>query len=65
MSDEVRIDYTNHRGERRWRRIRPQRIDFEANEWHPVEQWQLVAFDFEKQAFRKYAIRDIHAWEPI
>lgn len=60
----VRIDYTNHRGERRQRLIEPQRIFFGQSEWHPDWQWVLVAFDVEKHAFRNFAMKDIHAWEP-
>lgn len=61
---EVLIDYTNWRGERSTRRIRPLRIEFENSEWHPDTQWVLYAVDVEKSAERAFAIRDIHSWEP-
>ena len=59
----VIIDYTNHRGERRKRKILPHNIGFKATEWHPEMQWVLSAYDFEKDAMRSFAFKDIHGWE--
>jgi len=59
---EVMIDYTNWRGERGLRRIRPLRIDFENNEWHPETQWLLLAVDVDKGHERTFAMKNIHAW---
>lgn len=67
MSDphrEVVIDYTNWRGERKTRRIRPLRIDFENNEWHPDSQWLLLAVDLDTASHRTFAIANIHSWHP-
>ena len=60
----VLIDYTNHRGERAWRRICPQQIIYNRNEWHPERQWLLVAYDFDKKAERVFAMAMIHEWKP-
>jgi len=60
----VTIDYTNYRGERSKRRVCPSTIFFGSNEWHPEPQWLLEAWDFEKEAFRNFAVRDIHEWLP-
>lgn len=62
---EVIIDYTNWRGERSMRRVLPDAIFFEANEWHPVEQWLLGAFDCEKQEYRTFAMSNIHSWRDV
>ena len=63
MSDpEVVIYYTNWRGERGPRRIRPISISFEKNEWHPVTQWLLTAVDVEKGEIRTFALRNIQGW---
>jgi predicted DNA-binding transcriptional regulator YafY len=66
---EVVIDYTNWRGERALRRIRPLRIDFENNEWRPETQWLLLATDVDKGEERTFALNNIHAWfspaEPV
>lgn len=58
----VVIDYTNHAGDRRERRIVPTSIQFTANEWHPEPQWLLTAHDAEKGAVRHFAMKDIHSW---
>lgn len=63
-SMEVRILYTNHRGETAWRRIVPKRIWLGKTEWHPQEQWLLEAFDVEKQADRDFAMKEIKEWKP-
>jgi predicted DNA-binding transcriptional regulator YafY len=59
---EVVIDYTNWRGERSLRRIRPLAIAFENNEWHPETQWLLEAVDLEKGENRTFAMNNIHSW---
>ena len=63
--EEVLIDYTNYRGERAVRRIRPLTVRFENNEWHPETQWLLLAVDIEKGATRDFAVKDIHSWKPV
>jgi DNA segregation ATPase FtsK/SpoIIIE-like protein len=56
------IDYTNWRGERSYRRVRPLRVVFENNEWHPDTQWLLEAIDLEKEQVRTFAMAGIHKW---
>ena len=66
MSDprqEVTIDYTNWRGVRSLRRIRPLRIAFENNEWHHTTQWVLYADDLDKNEERTFALQNVHNWE--
>lgn len=58
----VIIDYTNWRGERALRCIRPLRIDFMNNEWHPETQWLLLAVDLDKGEDRTFALKNIHQW---
>lgn len=60
---EVLIDYTNWRGERSKRRIRPLRLVFENNEWHTETQWLLEAVDLESGAERSFAMLGIHSWD--
>lgn len=64
LYEEVLIDYTNYRGERGVRRIRPLSVRFENNEWHHDTQWLLRAVDIEKGATRDFAMKDIHSWRP-
>ena len=59
----VRILYTNHRGETRPRLIRPMRLLFTSNEWHPEPQWMLQAWDLEKDIERTFAMLKILSWD--
>jgi len=59
---DVVIDYTNWRGERALRRIRPLRIVFANNEWHPETQWLLEALDVDKGEERAFALISVHCW---
>lgn len=61
---EVWIDYTNWRGERRVRKIRPSSIMFSSNEWHTETQWFVYAFDCEdyNRPLKSFAMSGIHRW---
>lgn len=60
---EVRIDYTNYRGERRWRTIVPVSLQFRKSAWHGNrKQWYLVAIDVSRGVERDFAMQDVHAW---
>lgn len=61
-AEEILIDYTNWRGERAIRRVRPLTIRFENTEWHPETQWLMRAVDIERGATRDFAMKDIHSW---
>lgn len=63
----VHIDYTNHRGERRWRRIVPisGEFYFGKNEWHTESQWLFDALCLEKKDVRTFALKDVHKWEVL
>ncbi len=62
------IDYTNWKGERRWRTIVPIRVEFTATKWHPQPQWMLEAADLEDVGPDGYprdkffAMKDIHGF---
>ncbi len=59
---EVRITYTNHRGETKDYRIKPRRIWHGATPWHPERGWLLDAVDLDRDEERTFAIRDIRHW---
>lgn len=61
-SHDVWIDYTNWRGERAVRRIRPTDLYFGVNLYHHEQQWLLRAYDVDKGAMRVFALKDIHRW---
>jgi predicted DNA-binding transcriptional regulator YafY len=62
MPKFVTIDYTNWRGERGFRYVRPLRMEWGSNEWHRTPQWLLVAHDAERNAERTFAFDNIHSW---
>ena len=59
---EVKIKYTNYRGETSDRRINPISIWFGATDYHTEKQWLLKAFDIDKKEYRDFAMCDIHMW---
>ncbi|MEU0550835.1 hypothetical protein [Micromonospora sp. NPDC005979] len=60
----VKIFYRNYRGQESWRTVRPIRIRFGSNEWHPHPQWLLDAIDVARGVERSFAVRDIARWTP-
>lgn len=56
------IDYTNHRGERGIRRVLPISFGWGANEFHSKPGWLLHCWDLDRQAYRTFSIRNVHAW---
>ena len=58
----VIIDYTNYRGERRERRVRPVEIFYGESPWHNGPQWFLRVEDDEKNQRRDFAMSEIHGW---
>lgn len=62
---KVMIDYTNWRGVRGIRKIEPIRIYYGSNEFHPLEQWLLLAVDLDKNEERTFSMCNIHDWEEL
>lgn len=61
----VTIEYTNWRGERRRRRIKPVRFYFGEVTWHPGQQWLMDAVDLDRtddDRTRTFALSGIHSW---
>ena len=56
----VHLDYTNWKGERRWRRVLPQSLWYGTTSYHPTPQWFIRAVDLEKNAVRDFAVKDLH-----
>lgn len=65
MMTLVEIDYTNYRGERSKRKVRPIRICFCVSQWHEGEQWIMTAIDVAKLVVREFAMKDVHSWQPV
>jgi hypothetical protein len=65
-TQRVEIDYTNWRGERRTRVIRPTgHMVFEANDWHPKICWQMLTIDKQTGELRQFALKDVHSWKEL
>ncbi len=56
---ESNVGYTNHRGEKSRRRIRPTSLWYGTTEWHPTPQWLLEAHDLDKDEHRTFALKDM------
>jgi hypothetical protein len=57
------IDYTNWRGERRWREVTPDAILWhQSTDTHHTEPcWIMVAIDVDRQVVRAFELTKIHA----
>lgn len=62
MNDNVKIVYTNWKGETAERIIKPIELWFGATEYHQEEQWLLRALDIKKNDERHFAMKDISEW---
>lgn len=60
--ESVKIIYTNYRGKKSERIIKPVSLWYGSTEWHTEEQWLLHAIDLEKDAERDFAMKDIEHW---
>jgi predicted DNA-binding transcriptional regulator YafY len=59
----VTILYTNYQGKTAQRRIIPKEILYTSTQWHPQEQWCMLAFDLRSQQERCFALKDVLKWE--
>jgi predicted DNA-binding transcriptional regulator YafY len=62
-ADPVFVRYRNHRGETAWRKILPYFIRWGLSPWHDGRQWLLEAYDFDRDADRTFALKDVLAWQ--
>jgi predicted DNA-binding transcriptional regulator YafY len=60
----VCIDYTNHQGVRRERRIIPVFLHYGSTDWHKERQWFMTGYCMEKHELRDFAVKDIHTFGP-
>lgn len=60
-SPELTAYYTNWRGEKDKRRIRPIRFWYGATEWHPKQAMLLKAMDLERGVERDFLVSDFEA----
>jgi hypothetical protein len=62
---ELKMKYTNWKGETTIRTIKPIKVWFGTTEFHKGKHWFLKAIDIEKQAERDYAMDDILKIYPV
>lgn len=56
----ISFTYTNHRGEKRRRRVEPFAIFFGTEPpWHPQPGWLMKALDVESGELRTFAVENI------
>lgn len=65
LPSTLEIDYTNHRGERRRRLVRPSEVAWMESPWHPGAHWILVAEDIEKGVGRHFLMANIHSMAEV
>lgn len=58
----VEIDYTNWKGERRWRRVVPRDVWFGISRWHHERQWFMRGWCLESGEQREFCMATIHGW---
>jgi predicted DNA-binding transcriptional regulator YafY len=67
MTKRVEIDYTNWKGERRTRIVRPIHggMQHSHNQYHPKSQWLFQAVDEETGKVKTFAMAGLHSWKTI
>lgn len=58
VSDVVRFEYRNWRGEIEFREATPLKFWFGQTDYHPEPQWIMTAFDHDRLADRDFALKD-------
>ena len=62
---DVEIDYTNHAGERRVRRIKPLRLRFGTTPKQGTARYVIDAIDLERNVERSFTVGEIHRWREL
>jgi predicted DNA-binding transcriptional regulator YafY len=58
----VTFRYTNWQGETSDRRVIPRKLRFGTSQWHKTPGWLLLAFDFDRMAFREFRMDKMWNW---
>ena len=59
---EAQVMYKNWKGDIGIRSILPLRILYGKTDYYPREQWLLKVWDFDKDDYRTYALKNIMEW---
>lgn len=56
---ELKINYTNYKGENKDRHINPAHIWFGESEFHKGKQWFMNGYDIDRKVHRDFALNDL------
>ena len=59
FGQQTQFEYINYKGIKSTRNVIPMSLYFGATEFHPENQWLIVAYDLDKQCERTFALNDI------
>lgn len=59
FGQQTQFEYINYKGIKSTRNVIPMSLYFGATEFHPENQWLMVAYDLDKQGERTFALNDI------
>ena len=59
FGQQTSFEYINYKGTKSTRNVIPMSLYFGATEFHPENQWLMVAYDLDKQCERTFALNDI------
>ncbi|WAW11539.1 hypothetical protein vBAcePPAc_0162 [Aeromonas phage vB_AceP_PAc] len=59
FGQQTQFEYINYKGIKSTRNVIPMSLYFGATEFHPENQWLIVAYDLDRQCERTFALKDI------
>lgn len=59
FGQQTQFEYINYKGIKSTRNVIPMSLYFGSTEFHPENQWLMVAYDLDKHCERTFALKDI------
>lgn len=59
FGQQTQFEYINYKGIKSTRSVIPMSLYFGSTEFHPENQWLMVAYDLDKHCERTFALKDI------
>ena len=59
FGQQTQFEYINYKGIKSTRNVIPMSLYFGSTEFHPENQWLVVAYDLDRQRERTFALNDI------
>lgn len=57
--EPLKFWYKNYKGKLALRSVTPKRVYWGKNEYHPEEQWLMLAYDWDRAQLRTFAMKDM------